>query len=58
MKTDLSKLKSENLIKRFVSHGVPVEIYLDDSPCDEDEARKIQADFFLTLLGIEHKTFC
>lgn len=58
MKTDLSKLKKENLIERFVSHGVPVEIYLDDSPYTEEEARTLQADFLLTLLGIEHRRCC
>ncbi len=55
MKTDSSKIEEKILLKRFVSHGTPVEIYLETSPCPVEEARKIQADFFLTLLGIEHK---
>lgn len=58
MKTDLSKLKEENLITRFVSHGVPVEIYIDDSEYTEEESKKLQADFLLTLLGIEHRRSC
>lgn len=58
MKTDLSELKQENLITKFVSYDVPVEIYLDNSEYTEEEARTLQADFILTLLGIEHRRAC
>jgi hypothetical protein len=58
MKTDLSKLKKKDLITKFVSHGVPVEIYLDDSEYTEEETRLLQAEFILTLFGIEHRRAC
>lgn len=53
MKADLSKLKKENLIERFVSHGVPVEIYLDDSEYTAEESKRLRAEFFLTLAGVK-----
>lgn len=49
---DLSKLKNENLITKFESHGVPVEIYIDEGVYEEHEARKMRAGLFLTLAGM------
>lgn len=47
-----SELKEENLITEFVSHGTPVKIYIDNGVYTKDEARRLRAEFFLTLAGI------
>lgn len=50
------EFKQENLIAKFVSHGVPCEIYIDDTPYTEEESRNLQAQFILALAGIDYKS--
>ncbi len=46
-------LKEENLITKFTSHGVPVEIYFDGEEYTEAESRDLQAQFLLALAGAD-----
>lgn len=48
-------LKEENLLKRFTSHGVPCEIYIDDAEYTEAESKNLRAQFILTLAGVDYK---
>lgn len=48
-------LKEENLLKRFTSHGVPCEIYIDDAKYTEAESKNLRAQFILTLAGVDYK---
>lgn len=41
------------VIKRFVTHGVPVEIRFDDEVYSEAESKRMIAQFIMLLHGID-----
>ena len=50
------EFKQENLIKKFAVNGTPMEIYFEDAEYTAAESRKLQAQFILTLCGMDYMT--